>query len=133
VARFVGVETIVSGRVVARDAGVTTVEVAGRKLEIAARARVGDHVRLGLRPEDVTLLLPTEMAPLSSARNFLAGTIVRVTASTPAPRVLVDVGFPLVATVTARSVAELGLTEGAPITAAFKASAAHLIGPASPE
>jgi tungstate transport system ATP-binding protein len=131
VARFVGVETIVTGRVVARDAGVTTVEVAGRKLEIASPARVGDHVRLGLRPEDVTLLLPTEVAPLSSARNFLAGTIVRITASTPSPRVIVDVGFPLVASVTARSVAELGLAEGSPITAAFKASAAHLIGPVS--
>ena len=34
-----------------------------------------------------------------------------------------------VATVTARSVADLGLAEGAPIVAAFKASAAHLIGP----
>ena len=132
IARFVGVETIVTGRVIAREAGVTVVEVAGRKLEIAAEARVGEHVRVGLRPEDVTLLLPTEIAPLSSARNYLAGTIVRVTPATPANRVVVDVGFPLVATVTARSVVDLGLAEGMPITAAFKASAAHLIGPAAP-
>ena len=132
IARFVGVETIVTGRVIAREAGVTVVEVAGRKLEIAAEARVGEHVRLGLRPEDVTLLLPTEIAPLSSARNYLAGTIVRVTPATPANRVVVDVGFPLVATVTARSVVDLGLAEGMAITAAFKASAAHLIGPAAP-
>jgi tungstate transport system ATP-binding protein len=129
VARFIGVETLVTGRVIARDAGVTIVEVAGRKLEIAAPARVGDAVRLGLRPEDVTLLLPTEVAPLSSARNYLTGTIVRVTPSTPAVRVVVDVGFPLVATVTARSVADLGLAEGVPAIAAFKASAVHMIGP----
>ena len=129
VARFIGVETLVTGRVIARDAGVTIVEVAGRKLEIAAPATVGDDVRLGLRPEDVTLLLPTEVAPLSSARNYLTGTIVRVTPSTPAVRVVVDVGFPLVATVTARSVADLGLAEGVPTIAAFKASAVHLIGP----
>ncbi len=129
VARFVGVETLVTGQVIAREAGVTVVEVAGRKVEIAAAARVGERVRLGLRPEDITLLLPTEVAPLSSARNYLAGTIVRVTPSTPATRVVVDVGFPLVATVTARSVADLGLAEGTPIVAAFKASAAHLIGP----
>jgi len=129
VARFIGVETLMTGRVLARDAGVTVVEVAGRKLEIAALADVGEDVRLGLRPEDVTLLLATEAAPLSSARNYLAGTIVRVTPSTPAIRVVVDVGFPLVATVTARSVAELGLVEGARVIAAFKASAAHLIGP----
>jgi molybdopterin-binding protein len=129
VARFIGVETLVTGRVIARDAGVTIVEVAGRKLEIAAPAAIGDDVRLGLRPEDVTLLLPTEVAPLSSARNYLTGTIVRVTPSTPAVRVVVDVGFPLVATVTARSVADLGLAEGVPAIAAFKASAVHMIGP----
>ena len=128
VARFVGVETLVTGMVIAQD-GVTVVEVAGRKLEVAAAARVGETVRLGLRPEDVTLLLPTELSPLSSARNYLPGTIVRVTPSAPAARVVVDVGFPLVATVTARSAAELGLTEGGPIVAAFKASAVHLIGP----
>jgi molybdopterin-binding protein len=129
VARFIGVETLVTGRVIARDAGVTIVEVAGRKLEIAAPAIVGGDVRLGLRPEDVTLSLPTEVAPLSSARNCLTGTIVSVTPSTPAVRVVVDVGFPLVATVTARSVADLGLAEGVPTIAAFKASAVHLIGP----
>jgi len=129
VARFIGVETLVTGRVIACDAGLTIVEVLGRKLEIAAAARIGQDVRVGLRPEDVTLLLATEVAPLSSARNYLAGTITRVTPSTPAVRVVVDVGFPLVATVTARSVADLGLAEGVRIIAAFKASAAHMIGP----
>src|SRR5207302_406151 len=129
VARFVGVETIVTGRVIAREAGVTVVEVAGRKLELAAAAAVGELVRIGVRPEDVTLMLPTEVAPLSSARNYLAGTIVQLVPSTPAIRVVVDVGFTLVATVTARSVADLGLAQGMPVTAAFKASAAHMIGP----
>jgi len=128
VARFIGVETLVVGRVLARDGGVTVVDVAGRKLEIAAPARIGEDVRLGLRPEDVTLLLATEVAPLSSARNYLPGTIVSVTPSTPAIRIVVDVGFPLVATVTARSLADLGLAEGVRIVAAFKASAVQLIG-----
>jgi tungstate transport system ATP-binding protein len=129
IARFIGVETMVTGRVITCDGGVTVVEVAGRKLEIAEPARPGEDVRVGLRPEDVTLLLAAGAAPLSSARNYLPGTIVRVTPSTPAVRVVVDVGFPLIATVTARSVADLGLVEGARIVAAFKASAAHLIGP----
>jgi len=128
VARFIGVETVVTGRVIGRDAGVTVVDVAGTKLEVAAPAWIGDEVRIGLRPEDVTLLLATDVAPISSARNYLTGTIVRVTPSTPAVRVVVDVGFPLVATVTARSVADLGLSEGVRIAAAFKASAAQLIG-----
>ena len=130
VARFVGVETIVTGRVLASDNGLTAVDVAGHTLEVAAAGRPGDLVRLGIRPEDVTLMLPTERAPLSSARNYLTGPIARLVPSTPAPRVVVDVGFPLVATVTARSIADLGLTAGMRVTAVFKASAAHLIGPA---
>ncbi len=133
VARFVGVETIVSGRVLARDRGVTVVDVAGHKLEIAAAARPGEIVRLGIRPEDVTLMLPAEGIPLSSARNRLTGTIARLVPSTPSTRVVVDVGFPLVASVTPRSIMDLGLAEGAPVTAVFKASAAHLIGPAGSE
>jgi tungstate transport system ATP-binding protein len=130
VARFVGVETIVTGLVLARDHGVTVVDVAGHKLEVAAAGRPGDLVRLGIRPEDITLMPPTDDVLLSSARNRLRGTIARLVPSTPGTRVVVDVGFPLVATVTTRSVQDLGLAEGVPITAVFKASAPHLIGPA---
>jgi molybdopterin-binding protein len=126
VARFVGVETIVSGEVVATQSGVALVEVWGRTLEIAAPARPGERVRLGIRPEDVTLMEPSADAGRSSARNHLTGTVVRVTPGSPV-RVLVDVGFPLVAAVTARSMEELGLRAGSPISAVFKASAAHLI------
>ena len=133
VARFVGVETIVTGRVLARDDGVALVAVAGHTLEVAGPARPGELVRLGVRPEDVTLMLPAETAPLSSARNRLTGTITRIVPSTPGTRVVVDVGFPLVAVVTARSIAELGLADGTPVTAVFKASAAHVIGPAGSE
>ncbi len=48
-------------------------------------------------------------------------------ATGPEARVVVDCGFPLVALVTRRSVEELGLVEGARVTAAFKATAPHLI------
>jgi molybdopterin-binding protein len=126
VARFVGVETIVGGEVVAADGGVVLVKVAGRTLEVAAPAHPGERVRLGIRPEDVTLGQAPEGTGRSSARNHLTGTVVRVTPGSPA-RVLVDVGFPLVAAVTARSIEDLGLRPGAPVTAVFKASAVHVI------
>jgi tungstate transport system ATP-binding protein len=127
VARFVGVETIVTGQVVAAEPGLTVVDVAGRKLEVTAAGRVGERVRLCIRPEDVTLAQPAEIAGLSSARNHLPATVTEVTPSTPGVRVVVDCGFPLVAVVTPRSVAELGLTAGAPVVAVFKASAPHVI------
>jgi tungstate transport system ATP-binding protein len=127
VARFVGVETIVTGRVIGREAGVTRVEVAGRALEMAAPAEIGARVRLAIRPEDVTLVLPREHGDASSARNVLAGSIERITVTDTGVRVLVECGFPLVATVTPRSLNDLGLVEGMAVTAAFKASALHLI------
>jgi molybdopterin-binding protein len=127
VARFVGVETLVTGRVLQSDGGVTAVDVGGRVVEVAAEARPGATVRLAIRPEDVTLEPAGSRSRLSSARNALEGVIVGITPSTHAVHVTVDVGFPLVAAVTARSAKELGLVPGARICAVFKASAAHLI------
>jgi molybdopterin-binding protein len=133
VARFVGVETIVPGTVSARAGGVTVVDVAGRKIEVATPADPGEHVRVCIRPEDVTLEHPTGQAVLSSARNHLAGTIATVTPTSVHMRVVVDCGFALVAAITTRSVDELGLRPGLPITAVFKASAAHLLRTMAPD
>jgi len=127
VARFVGVETIVTGQVTAAGAGTVTVDVAGRALEIAASAAPGERVRVAIRPEDVTLMLADERPLASSARNHLRGRVVQVRASTPHVHVVVDCGFPLVAAVTPRSIDELGLAAGAAVTAVFKATAAHLL------
>jgi tungstate transport system ATP-binding protein len=127
VARFVGVETIVTGRVVATDDGVARVEVGGRTLEIAAGLQRGARVRLGIRPEDVTLAAGAEPPPPSSARNALAGIVRRLRPGGPGVHVVVDVGFPLVALVTPRSAAELGLAEGVGVTAVFKATVPHVI------
>jgi molybdopterin-binding protein len=127
VARFVGVETIVDGRVEAVGDGVATVTVAERRLEVAATPAVGSRVRVAVRPEDVTLLTPTDRSVPSSARNWLDGIVASITPSTPYVRVVVDCGFPLVAALTLRSIGELGLRPGVAVTAVFKASAAHLI------
>lgn len=127
VARFVGVETIVEGRVVSEAGGVALVEVGGQKIQVVAPAVAGERVRLCLRPEDVTLTAGDAAGPASSARNRLAGTVAQVVAAGPQARVVVDCGFPLVALVTHRSVEDLGLAEGVAVTAAFKATAAHLI------
>ncbi|MBI2205589.1 MAG: ABC transporter ATP-binding protein [Candidatus Rokubacteria bacterium] len=127
VARFVGVETIVAGEVVGEAGGVTIVGVAGRTIEVAGAATRGAHVRVCIRPEDVTLAQPAEHAARSSARNHLAGTITTITPAAGHVRIVVDCGFPLVAAVTSRSVTELGLRPGARVVAIFKASAAHLL------
>jgi tungstate transport system ATP-binding protein len=126
VARFVGVETIVAGEVVAAGNGTVTVDVAGRHLEIAATATPGERVRVAIRPEDVALALPDEEPATKGAWNHLAGCVTRVRVSLPQVHVVVDCGFPLVAAVTPRSVGELGLGAGARVTAVFEATAPHL-------
>jgi molybdopterin-binding protein len=126
VARFVGVETIVDGRVESVAGGLALVEVGGQKIEVAAASEPGERVRVCLRPEDVTLV--SGLGPsASSARNRLAGIVARVTAAASYARVVVDCGFPIVALVTHRSLEELRLDEGAAVTVVFKATAPHLI------
>ena len=127
VARFVGVETIVAGRVLAREAGVTRVRVGGRTVEVAATAEPGARVRVAIRPEDVTLVIPPAPTGGSSARNMLVGVVTEITTTEAGVRAVVDCGFPLVAALTRRSLADLRLTAGTPITAIFKATAAHLL------
>jgi molybdopterin-binding protein len=127
VARFVGVETLVTGRVLDSDGGVTSVDAGGQVIEVAAAAPPGATVRLAIRPEDITLGPAGTPSRSSSARNALEGVVAGITASTHAVHVTVDVGFPLVAAVTARSAKELGLAPGARVCAVFKASAVHLI------
>ncbi len=127
VARFVGVETIVDGRVLSEQDGLALVEAGGEKIEVAATVAPGERVRLCLRPEDVTLVPAETLVSGSSARNHLAGRVVRMIPGGPHVRVVVECGIPLVALVTHRSVDELGLREGAPVIATFKATAPHLI------
>jgi tungstate transport system ATP-binding protein len=129
VARFLGVETILEGRVSALAGGIAEVRVGERTVEVVCAGRdlePGVPVRIGIRPEDVTLVAHGHDGP-SSARNHFPGLVQRTSPSTAHVRVVVDVGFPLVAAVTRRSADELGLGPGAAVVAIFKASAAHVL------
>jgi tungstate transport system ATP-binding protein len=125
VAAFVGIETIVPGRVRSVTDGLARVEVCGRELEASAQGVEGD-VLVCVRPEDVVLSLPAE-APPSSARNRVPATIRRITPAGPHARVELDAGFPLVAFITNRSLEDLGVDAGRRVVATFKATAVHLI------
>ncbi len=58
VARFVGLETILAGRVRGRRDGRILVEADGHALEVAAAGEPGEWVQLALRPEDLRRQLP---------------------------------------------------------------------------
>jgi tungstate transport system ATP-binding protein len=127
VARFVGVETIVDGEVTRSDGDTVTVDVAGRRLEVAAAVPAGARVRVAIRPEDVALVRGAELSPPAGDANRVPGRVVEVRASTPHVHVLLDCGFPLVAAVGPRSVDELQLAPGTAVTAVFRPTCPHLL------
>lgn len=126
VASFVGVETVLPGRVVRISDGVFTASVGGGEVEAVGRVRMGDEVLCCIRPEHVTL--STNAPPAgTSARNVFPGMIRSITPLGLFHRVRVDCGFDLVAYVTRQSLDELAFVEGRQVTASFKATAVHVI------
>jgi tungstate transport system ATP-binding protein len=127
VARFVGVETILPGRVAAERGGLLTVEVNGTKIEAPGSARVGDRVLVCLRPEDLVIRRRDERASPDSARNHLEGRVEEASSLGAQYRVRIGCPLPVVALVTKQSFDDLGLARGTPVVVTFKASAVHLI------
>ena len=81
---------------------------------------------LALAPHDIFL---SREPVASSARNVFTGIVTRLARSGPGAGVVhvtAEVGIELVAAVTEEAVRELGLSPGAPVTYAFKASAVRV-------
>ena len=126
VAAFVGVETVIAGKVVSSLDGQIIVEANGICLEAVGDVPIGTRVLFCLRPEDITLFT-SQGTTISSARNHLNGRIMRMSPSGPLVRVFIDCGLPIVALITRGSANEMKLKEGLSVTATFKATAVHLI------
>jgi tungstate transport system ATP-binding protein len=122
VASFVGIETILSGKVVKKNGGTFVASVSGREVEAVGDAHLGEAVVLCVRPENVTLLTGS-FREGTSARNIFPGKIMRIISLGLYQKVHLDCGFPLVAYVTNHSLEELSLIEGKEVQASFKATA----------
>ncbi len=126
VASFVGVETILSGRVIKEGRGTFVVAAGEREVEAVGMARIGESVVLCIRPENVTLAIPPSKE-ISSARNIFTGRILKVVPLGLYYKVHLDCGFPLVAYLTLQSLEGLSLSEGKEVLASFKATAIHVL------
>ena len=125
VAGFVGMETVLWGTVTGCGQGLFQVAVGTQELLALGGAEVGEAVLVGVRPENVTLA--TQAETLTSARNHCPGTVTRIVPKGPYYKVELDCGFFLTAFVTPRSLEDLGLAEGRPVVASFKATAVHVL------
>lgn len=129
-AEFLGVENVYAGQVVARTAGTPDGPDAlafqsGAFSLVAIGTCPSGPAHAVIRGEDVTL----SRVPASdvSARNVFAGVVQEIATSGVIAQVTVDLdGTPLIAVVTAASVAALGLLAGSPVVASVKANAVHL-------
>jgi molybdopterin-binding protein len=127
VARFVGVENLVPGRVVSADGGLLAVEAGPLCVMVPGEVPVGRSVLVCIRPEDVVLRPESIEHTRDSALNRFPGHVVELTAVGAQFRIVVECGRPLVAVITRHSVQELSLKVGSAVTASFKASAVHVI------
>jgi tungstate transport system ATP-binding protein len=122
VASFMGMEAILTGKVVKRNGGTFSASVEGQEIEAVGDALLGKSVVLCVRPENITLSIgPSQEG--TSARNVFRAKIVKIISLGPYQKVYLDCGFPLVAYVTNHSLKELSLMEGKDVKASFKATA----------
>lgn len=125
VARFVGMENILEGRIAAGDRGIATVDVGGTPVTAATLLPAGDEVCLCIRPEDITLYAAGSDA--GSARNVYTGTVTSIRSLGPFSQIGIDCGFTVAALVTWKAVEDLSLSTGGEVQIAFKASAVHVV------
>ena len=130
VARFVGIETLIPGRVTGTAGGLVQIDCGEIRLEAEGDSEVGEEVYVAVRPEEIALRAGGSAA-LDDSFNVISG---RVTKTVPAEthyRVEIDCGVPVVAVVSRATFREMPFQAGQRVQATFTARAAHLIRRAS--
>lgn len=127
VASFVGIESIIPGRVVSSAEGIMKISTAwDNAIWAVGNLPVGEKVLCCIRPENVTIMVDGEHKK-SSARNLLWGTIAEVSDRGFLCRITVDCGFPITSDITNASCRDMSLHVGKGVYISFKATAVHVI------
>ncbi|MGV8056556.1 MAG: ABC transporter ATP-binding protein [Smithellaceae bacterium] len=126
VANFVGTESILEG-IVKTDSqdGIVIISIDGKTIEAVGSFSAGQKVYCCLRPENITI--SSSIQERISARNVFEARVDKMTRQGVFYKLILDIGFPLVAYVTQPSCEDLGLKEGVRVAASFKATAVHLM------
>jgi molybdate/tungstate transport system ATP-binding protein len=128
VARFVGTGNVIAGTVERIETGSSSTPFRGRfrsdNLVLDVVSEREGPLHAVIRPEDIVLSLTQHP---DSARNHMEGRVVRLERTGPVTLVHLDVGRPLLASVTTASAEEMELRPGLPVIVAFKATAIYLV------
>jgi tungstate transport system ATP-binding protein len=126
VAKFLGIETLIPGRVTKTAGGFSKVDCGAFRLEAAAGCRVGDDVWVSVRPDEIEV--SEDGSPgVRDARNLVSGRVTKTVPGETHYRVELDCGVQVVALVSRARFRELKLEPGRRADATFPARAAHLI------
>jgi len=121
VAAFLGINMF-RGRIVSREGGMVRIEAQGGELYAVDPGEGSADVFATVHPREIALF---HQSPGGSARNTFIGAITEIVPEPPngeRVRVALSTWPALVAEVTDRAVAQLGLREGLEVTAMFKAT-----------
>jgi tungstate transport system ATP-binding protein len=127
VASFVGMENMLTGRIIRISGDIAAVAVAGGEIDAAVNAaESGDAALCCIRPEDVTLF-PRSHPFAAGVRNVFPGRIASISPLGPFYRVRVQCGFELAAYLTRQSLETGAFAEGLVVYASFSAESVHII------
>lgn len=123
IAQFVKIENIWEGKVTNKKEDEIIVEVSGKEIvALSDHFKVGQEVRLIIRPEDIILGKGN-----TSARNNFKGKVVSIVKHGFYNIIRIDCGFEVEAAVTKQSIENLNIREGTDINIFFKATALQVI------
>ncbi|MDD1728818.1 MAG: ABC transporter ATP-binding protein [Methanospirillum sp.] len=125
VARFIGIQNVLSGHVTGREDGMMRVDLGGVTV-LAMNTLPDDRVIVAIRPEDITLY--NEPDGKMSARNVISGTITGIRPYGIISHVMVACGqIVLAVQVTWQAVRDMSLTPGQEVILSFKAPSVHVM------
>ena len=123
IAQFVKIENIWEGKVISKKKDEMTISVNDKNIvALPDHFKIGDGVRLIIRPEDIILGKGN-----TSARNEFKGKVISVVKHGFYHIVRIDCGFQVEAAVTKQSIENLNIKEGSDINIFFKATALQVI------
>jgi len=125
VAKIVGMEMVIPGRIAQSMDGIVAIEAVGCKLTALSQEGPGAEVFVCIRAEDI--VLEAVGSGTTSARNHLPSIVREITSMGALVRVDLDAAIPLSAIVTRSAIDDLHLSPGAKVVAAIKAGAVHVI------
>jgi tungstate transport system ATP-binding protein len=126
VAKLVGMETILNGKVRSSSNGLLAISVFEREVHACGQAAPNEDVLCGIRPENV-IVSTDAIDSFNGRQNVYSGRVTHIYSMGPFVKLRLDCGFPLVSLVTREGFSEMKLEEGKEVYTSFKPDSVHLI------